>query len=45
MKVLLAGAGAFGIKHLEGIENIDDASVIGLVGRRLEPTKEVADQY
>ena len=45
MKVLLAGAGAFGIKHLEGIENIDDASVIGLVGRRLEPTKEVAGQY
>jgi len=45
MKVLLAGAGAFGIKHLEGIENIDDASVIGLIGRRLEPTKEVARQY
>ena len=45
MKVLLAGAGAFGIKHLDGIENIDDASVIGLVGRRLEPTKEVASQY
>ena len=45
MKVLLAGAGAFGIKHLEGIENIDDASVIGLVGRRLEPTREVARQY
>ena len=45
MKVLLAGAGAFGIKHLDGIENIDDASVIGLVGRRLEPTKEVAGQY
>ena len=45
MKVLLAGAGAFGIKHLEGIENIDDASVIGLVGRRLEPTKDVAGQY
>ncbi len=45
MKVLLAGAGAFGIKHLDGIENIDDVSVIGLVGRRLEPTKEVAGQY
>ena len=45
MKVLLVGAGAFGIKHLDGIENIDDASVIGLVGRRLDPTKEVAGQY
>jgi len=45
MKVLLAGAGAFGIKHLDGIVNIDDVSVIGLIGRRLEPTREVADQY
>ncbi len=45
MKVALAGAGAFGIKHLDGIVNIDDVSVIGLIGRRLEPTKEVADQY
>ena len=45
MKVALAGAGAFGIKHLDGIVNIDGVSVISLVGRRLEPTREVADQY
>ena len=45
MKVVLAGAGAFGTKHLDGIEKIDGVSVIGLVGRRLEPTREVAGQY
>ncbi len=45
MKVVLAGAGAFGTKHLDGIKNIDGVSVVGLVGRRLEPTREVAEQY
>ena len=45
MKVVLAGAGAFGTKHLDGIKNIDGVSVIGLVGRRLDPTREVAGQY
>jgi 2-hydroxy-4-carboxymuconate semialdehyde hemiacetal dehydrogenase len=45
MKVVLAGAGAFGTKHLDGVEKIDGVSVIGLVGRRLEPTREVAGQY
>ncbi len=45
MKVVLAGAGAFGTKHLDGVEKIDGVSVVGLVGRRLEPTREVASQY
>ncbi|MBI5131671.1 MAG: Gfo/Idh/MocA family oxidoreductase [Rhodopseudomonas palustris] len=45
IKVALAGAGAFGIKHLDGIKNIDGVEVISLIGRRLEPTKEVADKY
>ncbi len=45
MKVVLAGAGAFGTKHLDGVEKIDGVSVIGLVGRRLEPTREIAGQY
>ena len=45
MKVILAGAGAFGTKHLDSVEKIDGVSVIGLVGRRLEPTREVASQY
>ncbi len=45
INVALAGAGAFGIKHLDGIRNIDGVEVVSLVGRRLEPTKEVAAKY
>ncbi|WP_313072537.1 Gfo/Idh/MocA family oxidoreductase [Melaminivora sp.] len=45
IKVALAGAGAFGIKHLDGIRNIDGVEVVSLVGRRLEPTREVASKY
>lgn len=45
MKTILAGAGAFGIKHLDGIENIDGVEVVGLVGRRLAPTQEAAKKY
>ncbi|MGN1056205.1 MAG: Gfo/Idh/MocA family oxidoreductase [Comamonas sp.] len=45
IKVALAGAGAFGIKHLDGIKNIDGVEVVSLVGRRLEPTQEVANKY
>lgn len=45
MKVALAGAGAFGLKHLDGIKNIPGVEVISLVGRRLEPTQKVANDY
>lgn len=45
IKVALAGAGAFGIKHLDGIKKIDGVEVVSLVGRRLEPTQEVAAKY
>ncbi len=45
IKVALAGAGAFGIKHLDGIEKIDGVEVVSLVGRRLEPTQAVAEKY
>lgn len=45
MKVILAGAGAFGIKHLEGIKNIDGVEVVSVVGRDIEKTKVVAEQY
>ena len=45
MKAILAGVGAFGIKHLDGIENIDGVEVVGLVGRRLAPTQEAAKKY
>lgn len=45
MKVIVAGAGAFGKKHLDGIQNIDGVEVIGLVGRRLKQTRMVAEKY
>src|ERR1700744_5021178 len=45
IKVALVGAGAFGIKHLDGIRNIPGVEVVSLVGRRLEPTREVANRY
>jgi len=45
MKVLLSGPGAFGIKHLDGIKNIDGVEVVSLVGRTQEKTQAVADLY
>jgi 2-hydroxy-4-carboxymuconate semialdehyde hemiacetal dehydrogenase len=45
IKVALAGAGAFGIKHLDGIKNIPDVEVISLISRDLDKTWEVADKY
>ena len=45
INVALAGAGAFGIKHLDAISLIDDVKVISIVGRTLEPTQEVAAKY
>ena len=45
MKVIVAGAGAFGKKHLDGIRNIEGVEVVGLIGRRREKTQEIADKY
>jgi 2-hydroxy-4-carboxymuconate semialdehyde hemiacetal dehydrogenase len=45
IKVALAGAGAFGIKHLDGIKNIDGVEVVSLISRDLEKTKEIAQKY
>ena len=45
IKVALAGAGAFGIKHLDGIKNIDGVEVVSLISRDLGKTKEVAAKY
>lgn len=45
IKVALAGAGAFGIKHLDGIQNIDGVEVVSLVSRELDKTREVAAKY
>ncbi|MGA0795233.1 MAG: Gfo/Idh/MocA family oxidoreductase [Quisquiliibacterium sp.] len=45
MRVCLAGAGAFGIKHLEAIEKIDGVQVVSLVGRVFEKTQQVAERF
>jgi 2-hydroxy-4-carboxymuconate semialdehyde hemiacetal dehydrogenase len=45
MKIALAGAGAFGIKHLDALKLIDGVEVVSLIGRDLSKTQEVADKY
>lgn len=45
MKLVLAGAGAFGVKHLEALRNIDGVEVVSLVGARLDATQEVAARF
>ncbi len=45
IKVALAGAGAFGIKHLDGIKNIKDVEVVSLISRELDKAQEVAAKY
>ena len=45
IKVALAGAGAFGIKHLDGIRNIDGVEVVSLASSELDKTREIAQKY
>jgi 2-hydroxy-4-carboxymuconate semialdehyde hemiacetal dehydrogenase len=45
IKVALAGAGAFGIKHLDAIKLIDGVEVVSLVSRERDKTQAVADRY
>jgi 2-hydroxy-4-carboxymuconate semialdehyde hemiacetal dehydrogenase len=45
MRVVLAGAGAFGTKHLDAIKQIGGIEVASVVGRQLAPTEEVARKY
>src|SRR5258707_890999 len=45
MKVGVAGQGAFGIKHLEAIQNIPGIEVITLTGGNQSATEEVAKKF
>jgi len=45
IKAALAGAGAFGIKHLDAIKQIAGVEVVSLVGRELAKTRDVAARY
>ena len=45
MKVILVGAGAFGVKHLEAMAKIDGIEVLSLVSRDPATTAEVAKKW
>jgi 2-hydroxy-4-carboxymuconate semialdehyde hemiacetal dehydrogenase len=45
MKVILVGAGAFGVKHLEAMAKIDGIQVLSLVSRDPVTTAEVAKKW
>lgn len=45
IKVALAGAGAFGLKHLDACKLIPDVEVVSLISRDLAKTQEVATRY
>ena len=45
MKIIVAGQGAFGIKHLEAIQNIPGIEVVSLAGGNPQGTEEVAKRF
>jgi len=45
IQVALAGVGAFGLKHLDGIKNIPNVKIVSLIGREPEKTNKAAAQY
>ncbi|AMO24643.1 hypothetical protein GCM10027034_10350 [Ramlibacter solisilvae] len=45
LNIALAGAGAFGQKHLDALKLIDGVQVISVIGRELDKTREVAAKY
>ncbi|MCP5395404.1 MAG: Gfo/Idh/MocA family oxidoreductase [Sphingomonadaceae bacterium] len=45
MRIALAGAGAFGEKHLDGLKNVDGVEITSVISRRAEQAAEVAAKY
>ena len=45
MKIALVGQGAFGVRHLEAVQNIPDIEVISLTGGRPAGTQAVAEKW
>jgi len=45
IKLVIAGVGAFGQKHLDACKSIEGVEVVSVVGRQLAPTQEVARKY
>jgi 2-hydroxy-4-carboxymuconate semialdehyde hemiacetal dehydrogenase len=45
IKIVVAGQGAFGIKHLEALQKIEDVQVVSLSGGNQQQTEEVARKF
>lgn len=45
MRIALAGAGAFGIRHLDGLRNLEGVEITSIVSRRIGQAEEVAAKY
>jgi 2-hydroxy-4-carboxymuconate semialdehyde hemiacetal dehydrogenase len=45
MRIALAGAGAFGEKHLDGLKNIDGVEIVSVISRRADQAAAVAEKY
>jgi 2-hydroxy-4-carboxymuconate semialdehyde hemiacetal dehydrogenase len=45
MKIVVAGQGAFGVKHIEAIGNIPGIEIVSLAGGSPNSTREVAEKY
>ncbi len=45
MRIALAGAGAFGEKHLDGLQKIDGVEIVSVISRRAEQAAETAKKY
>jgi 2-hydroxy-4-carboxymuconate semialdehyde hemiacetal dehydrogenase len=45
IRIAVVGAGAFGIKHLDAIQRIEDVSVVSLASPDLRRTREIASKY
>jgi 2-hydroxy-4-carboxymuconate semialdehyde hemiacetal dehydrogenase len=45
MRIALAGAGAFGEKHLDGLKNVEGVEIASVISRRAEQAAVVAAKY
>jgi 2-hydroxy-4-carboxymuconate semialdehyde hemiacetal dehydrogenase len=44
-KIVVAGQGAFGVKHIEALQNIEDVQIVSLAGGNRDSTAEVARRF
>ena len=45
VKIVVAGQGAFGVKHLEALQKIEGVEVVSLTGGNKQQTEEVAQKF